>query len=74
MLDPLNLLASAEIGWVAFHGGRISEAAQACRRTLEMDPNYVFGLWCLEMALTLKKDPEAIIAAKKLVELTYTWV
>ena len=69
-LDPLNLMASAEIGWVAFHGGRINEAAQSCRRTLEMDPNYVFGLWCLEMALTLNKDPEAIIAAKQLVELT----
>jgi hypothetical protein len=35
-----------------------------------MDPNYLFGLWCLEMALTLKKDPEAIIVAKKMVELT----
>src|SRR5258708_17716480 len=35
-----------------------------------MDPNYLFALWCLEFSLTLKKDPEGITAAKKLVELT----
>ena len=69
-LDPLNLMASAEIGWVAYYGGRLDEAAQGCRRTLEMDPNYLFALSCLQMALALKKDPETIVIAKKMIELT----
>src|SRR5258708_6712583 len=33
-LDPLNLMASAETGWVAFFGRRLDQAEQACRRTL----------------------------------------
>jgi len=69
-LDPLNLMASAETGWVAFFGGRLDEAAQACRRTLEMDPNYLFALHCLQFALTMKKDPEAIVVGKKFLDLT----
>ena len=69
-LDPLNLLASAETGWVALQGGRSNEAAQSCRRSLEMDPNYVFALFCLEMALIANKDPEAIVVAKKMLDLT----
>ncbi len=69
-LDPLYLMANAEIGWVAYFGGRLEEAARDCRRTLEMDPNYLFAVSCLQNALALKKDPEAITLAKKLLELT----
>jgi hypothetical protein len=35
-----------------------------------MDPNYLFALHCLQFALTMKKDPEAIAVAKKFLELT----
>ena len=70
-LDPLNLMASAEIGWVAFFGRRLDEAEQACRRTLEMDPNYLFALHCLQHALLVQKKPEAIAVAKKFLELTH---
>ena len=69
-LDPLNLMASAEIGWVAYYGGRIDEAVRGCRRTLEMDPNYLFALSCLQMALALSKNPETIVVANKMIELT----
>ena len=69
-LDPLNLMASAETGWVAFFGRRLDEAEQACRRTLEMDPNYLFALHCLQHTLLVKKDPESIAVAKKFLELT----
>jgi tetratricopeptide (TPR) repeat protein len=69
-LDPLYLMASAEIGWVAYFGGRLDQAVAGCRRTLEMDPNYLFAMSCLQMALALKKDPETIPVGKKLVELT----
>lgn len=69
-LDPLNLMASAEIGWVAYFGRRFDEAVQGCRHTLEMDPNYMFALSCLQTAETLKKDPEAIVVGKKMLELT----
>jgi TolB-like protein/Tfp pilus assembly protein PilF len=69
-LDPLYLLANAEIGWVAYFGRRFDEAAKACRRTLDMDPNYIFAMICLQYTLTLAKDPEAIALGKRLVELT----
>ena len=69
-LDPLYLMANAEIGWVAYFGRRFDEAAQGCRRTLEMDPDYVFALDCLQAALALKRDPEAIPVANRLLKLT----
>jgi tetratricopeptide (TPR) repeat protein len=69
-LDPLYLLANAEMGWVAYFGRRFDEAAKACRRTLDMDSNYPFAMMCLQYTLTLKKDPEAIVLGKRLLELT----
>lgn len=69
-LDPLNLMASAEVGWVGYYGGRFDEAVRACRRTLESDANYLFALSCLQQALTMNKDPASIAVGKKLLELT----
>lgn len=69
-LDPLNLMASAELGWVAYYGGRLDEAAQGCRRTLEVDTRYLFALSCLQMALAMTKDPEAIAVSKTMVDVT----
>ena len=68
-LDPLYLMANAEIGWVAYFGGRFEEAARGCRRTLEMDPKYLFAMSCLQCALTLTKDPEAITLSKRMLDL-----
>jgi TolB-like protein/Tfp pilus assembly protein PilF len=68
-LDPLYLLANAEMGWVAYFGRRFDDAAKACRRTLDMDPYYVFAMICLQYTLTLKKDPGPIALGKRLLEL-----
>jgi TolB-like protein/class 3 adenylate cyclase/Tfp pilus assembly protein PilF len=69
-LDPFNMMANAELGWAAYFGGRLDEAVQSCRRTLEKDPNYLFALSCLQTALTVKKDPESVAIAHKLLDLT----
>jgi adenylate cyclase len=69
-LDPLYLMANAELGWVAYFGGRLEEAAQNCRRTLEMDPKYIFALSCLQNATTMMRDAEAVALSDQLVDLT----
>ena len=70
-LDPLYLMANAEIGWVAYFGRRFDEAAARLppdagdgselplRHELPSDD-----------ALALKKDPETIALAKKLLDVT----
>jgi adenylate cyclase len=68
-LDPLFLIANAEIGWAAYYRRDFAEAERACRKTLELDPNFPFALSCLQYALTLQKNPEAVRVAEKLVEL-----
>jgi TolB-like protein/class 3 adenylate cyclase/Tfp pilus assembly protein PilF len=69
-LDPLYLMANAELGFVAYFGGRFDEAARNCRRTLEMDPNYLFAMLCVQMASAMRKNPEAIALGKKMLDLT----
>jgi adenylate cyclase len=69
-LDPLYLMANAELGWVAYFGGRLEEAAQNCRRTLEMDPKYIFALSCLQNATTMMRRADAVALSDKLVDLT----
>jgi TolB-like protein/DNA-binding winged helix-turn-helix (wHTH) protein/Tfp pilus assembly protein PilF len=39
-LDPLSLVINANAGFVLAIAGRAGEAAEQCRRTLEMDPNF----------------------------------
>ncbi len=68
-LDPLFLIANAEIGWAAYFQRDFPEAARACRKTLELDPNFPFALLCLQSALGLQKSPEVVQVASKLVEL-----
>lgn len=69
-LDPLYLMANAELGWVAYYGGRLEEAAQNCRRTLEVDPKYIFALSCLQNATTMSRNAESVVISDKLVDLT----
>jgi adenylate cyclase len=35
-----------------------------------MDPNYPFAMQCLQMTLALKKDPEALALAKKMLDVS----
>ena len=68
-LDPLFLIANAEIGWAAYFRSDFPAAARACRKTLELDPNFPFALSCLQLSLGLQKNPEVIEVSRKLVEL-----
>src|SRR5262249_38215770 len=68
-LDPLSLIASAEIGWAAYYARSFSEAERACKKTLEMDANFMFAIQCLEFTMVVQKKPEAIAVAEKLVSL-----
>ena len=63
------LIANAEIGWAAYYRRDFPEAERACRKTLELDPNFPFALLCLQSALGLQKNPEVVQVARKLVEL-----
>ena len=69
-LDPFFLLASAEIGWVAYYFRDYPAAVRACRNTLELDPNFLFALSCLQFALVAQRDPEAVTISQKIVSLT----
>ena len=68
-LDPLFLIANAEIGWAAYFRRDFPEAVRACRKTLELDPTFPFALSCLQASLGLQKNPDALEVARKLVEL-----
>ena len=69
-LDPLFLMASAEIGWVAYYFRDYPAAVRACRNTLELDPNFLFALQCLQFALVAQRDPEAVIISQRIVSVT----
>ena len=68
-LDPLFLIANAEIGWAAYFRRDFLSAERECKRTLELDPNFTFALLCLQGALALQKNPQVIEVAQKLVQL-----
>jgi len=48
-LDPLSLIINAEVGYVYYYARKYDETIDACRKTLEMDPNFppahVFLSW-----------------------------
>ena len=68
-LDPLFLIANAEIGWAAYFNRDYPKAERECRKTLELDPGFPFALLCLQYALGLQKKPEVVKVAGKLVQL-----
>jgi TolB-like protein/DNA-binding SARP family transcriptional activator/Tfp pilus assembly protein PilF len=45
-VDPLSLIASAALGWVHFYAREYEAAADQCRRTLALNPNFELAhLW-----------------------------
>jgi tetratricopeptide (TPR) repeat protein len=38
-LDPYSALSNSLRGWIAFHGGRLDEAANCLQKAIEIDPN-----------------------------------
>lgn len=70
-IDPLSLIASAAHGWVLYYAGEFERAAEQCRLTLELDPDYAVALlwrgWSLE---ELGRVPEALTLLERAVALT----
>jgi TolB-like protein/DNA-binding winged helix-turn-helix (wHTH) protein/Tfp pilus assembly protein PilF len=48
--DPLSVIISRDVGEMLLFAGRDDEAIVQCRKTLEMDPNFVFAHWVLAWA------------------------
>jgi tetratricopeptide (TPR) repeat protein len=50
-LDPLSLVATADLGWVHYFAGRYREAIPLYRRAIEIDPDFFMPHWFLGQAL-----------------------
>ena len=53
-LDPMSLVANAALGRMLRDGRRFDEAIQQCRKTIELEPNFAHGHWCLGLAYLSK--------------------
>jgi tetratricopeptide (TPR) repeat protein len=71
-IDPLSLIASAAHGWVLYYAGDFERAAEQCRLTLELDPDYAVALlwrgWSLQ---ELGRPAEALALLERAVALTH---
>jgi len=69
-LDPLSLIISAIKGYILYYARQYDLAIEQCRKTLEMDPNFVpahlYLLWCYAQK---GMDEEAIAEYQILQEL-----
>ena len=54
---------NAAFGWVQLFSGDLAGAVTQFRRTIELDPTYVFGHWFLGQAYLALGDTDAAIAA-----------
>lgn len=65
-LDPLSLVAHANIGIIAYFGRNYDEAVRRLKATLELDPNFDTAHWGLGLVYEqLGKYDEAIAAFEK---------
>jgi tetratricopeptide (TPR) repeat protein len=65
-LDPLSLIVNAALGRVLRDGRHFDEAVEQCRKTLELEPNFAHGHWCLGLAYLGKaRHNDAIIEFQK---------
>ncbi len=46
-LDPLSLAVNGTLGRVYRDARKFGEALEQCRKTLDLDPNFTMGHWCL---------------------------
>jgi serine/threonine protein kinase/Flp pilus assembly protein TadD len=49
-LDPLSLSINATLGWTYYFARQYDRAIEVCRKTLEMDKDFLWALWSLGMA------------------------
>jgi tetratricopeptide (TPR) repeat protein len=72
-LDPLSPFIHACTALVHFALGRFEDAERAAHQSLELQPDYLFGLWQHGLALTgLERHAEAIQALERAVALSNT--
>jgi len=61
-LDPLSLIINAEVGYIYYYARKYDETIEACRKTLEMDPNFppahVFLSWAYVQKGQMKEAVE----------------
>ncbi len=55
-LDPLSPFIHGAAGMAYFAGGDVASAEQAARRALELQPDFLMGVWLLAIALDDKGD------------------
>lgn len=77
-LDPLSLPTNATLGRTYRDARRNEEADVQCRKTLELDPEFAMGHWCLGVThVAEKRYTEAVIEMQRANTLgeapLYTW-
>ena len=69
-LDPFTPFQSALLGWCYLYGGETERAKEEARRTLELDPDGLWGLFVLGAALQLEgRHEEAVATHERMGEL-----
>ncbi len=70
-LDPISHGYIAHFGLILYRARRYDESIQQCRKSLEIDPDYVNALWFLALSLEQKGERrEAMAALEKAVSLS----
>lgn len=73
-IDPFTPLYPLYFGFQAFNLGRLDEAVEAARKSIELNPEYAYGYYVLGLALARLGDlDEAMEAHNKAVVLNPRW-
>lgn len=65
-LDPLSLIVNAGLGRVLRDARHFDEATEQCKKTVELDPNFAHGHWCLGLSYLGKaRNTDAILELQK---------
>jgi serine/threonine-protein kinase len=65
-LDPLSPFVQAAVALTVYLAGRFDQAESGARRALELQPDYLLGLWVLGLALCgLDRHQEAIATLER---------
>ena len=67
-LDPLSLAINGTLGRVYRDAGQYEEALHQCRQTVDLDPHFAMGHWCLGQVYVGKKLYAAAIAELELAD------
>jgi TolB-like protein/Flp pilus assembly protein TadD len=65
-LDPLSLPVNSLRGWLLYCAGRLDDAIEQCRQTIEFDPHYPSSHAWLALALAAKGNFTEALAASEI--------